>query len=170
MDQPLTHPFTRNPNRTLLALSIPVLLSITAEPLTALIDTAFVASLGSVALAALGVGATALSSIFWIFNFLGIGTQTEVAQADGRGETHRAEQLAGLAHGMALGFGVLLILFLYPGAGLLADLLGGSGEVKDLAVSYMQIRVFGAPAVLLMMTTFGALRGRQAWLHRHRRL
>jgi len=49
------HPFTKRPHRTLLALSIPVLVSMTAEPLTALIDTAFAASLGSVSLAALGV-------------------------------------------------------------------------------------------------------------------
>ena len=83
------HPFTRQPHRTLVSLSIPVLFSMTAEPLTALIDTAFIASLGAVSLAALGVGTTALSSLFWMFNFLGIGTQTEVSQADGQGR--RAE-------------------------------------------------------------------------------
>lgn len=64
------HPFTQRPHRTLLVLSVPVLFPMIAEPLTGLVDTAFVARLGAAPLAALGAGATALSSIFWIFNFL----------------------------------------------------------------------------------------------------
>ena len=59
------------------------MLQAVAEPLTGLADTAFVARLGSTALAALGVGTIVLSGSFWIFNFLGIGTQTEVAQSLG---------------------------------------------------------------------------------------
>jgi len=155
------HPFTRQPHRTLVSLSIPVLFSMTAEPLTALIDTAFIASLGAVSLAALGVGTTALSSLFWMFNFLGIGTQTEVSQADGQGRRARAGRIAGLAHGMAAGFGLLLILLLIPTAVFLAELLGASGQVQVEAVAYMRIRLFGAPAVLLMLVSFGAMRGLQ---------
>lgn len=157
----LTHPFTKNPHRTLLALSFPVLLSMTAEPLTALIDTAFVASLGSVSLAALGVGTTALSSLFWIFNFLNIGAQTEVAQADGKGHPEKACDIASLSLTMAVSFGLLLIVLILPNADWLATLLGASGDVRADAVSYMRIRTYGAPAVLLMMVTFGVLRGLQ---------
>jgi MATE family multidrug resistance protein len=47
------HPFTSRPHRTLLGLSIPVLLSLTAEPITALVDTAFISSLGVIPLPAL---------------------------------------------------------------------------------------------------------------------
>ncbi len=155
------HPFTLRPHRTLVALSFPVLLSMTAEPITALVDTAFVASLGSVALAALGVGTTALSSLFWVFNFLGIGAQTEVAQADGKGNLERAGSIASLALTLAAGFGITLILLLLPILDWLASLLGASGAIQVEAVSYMHIRLYGAPAVLLMMVTFGLLRGLQ---------
>ena len=155
------HPFTLRPHRTLLLLSFPVLLSMTAEPITALVDTAFVASLGSVALAALGVGTTALSSLFWVFNFLGISSQTEVAQSDGKGEPERAGGIASLALTMALGFGLALIALLLPNLNWLASLLGASGEIQTRADSYMQIRLYGAPAVLLMLVTFGVLRGLQ---------
>ena len=48
-------------------MSLPVLLSLVAEPLTGLVDTAFVARLGSESLAALGVGTVILSGIFWVF-------------------------------------------------------------------------------------------------------
>lgn len=158
---PISHPFTRRPHHTLITLSIPVLFAMTAEPLTGLIDTAFVASLGSVSLAALGVGTTALSSLFWIFNFLSIGTQTEVAQADGKGLAIRAGRITSLALVLAAGFGLLLIILLIPSTGWLAELLGASGDVQAQAVSYMHIRLFGAPAVLVMLVIFGALRGLQ---------
>ena len=79
------HPFVLHPHRTVVTLSLPVLLSLVAEPLTGIADTAFVARLGSAPMAGLGVAAVLLSSVFWVFNFLGIGTQTEVARADAHG-------------------------------------------------------------------------------------
>lgn len=133
----------------------------TAEPITALVDTAFISSLGAVPLAALGVGTTALSSLFWMFNFLGIGTQTEVAHIFGKGRAEQAGKITSLALVLAAVFGLLIILLIGPFSGWLAELLGASGAVKVDAVSYMQIRLFGAPAVLLMMVVFGALRGWQ---------
>jgi len=157
----LDHPFTRNPNRTLWALSIPVLISMTVEPLTALIDTAFIASLGSIALAALGVGTTVLSSLFWVFNFLSISAQTEVAQANGKGQSEKAGGIASLALTMAVGFGLLLITLILPSTNWLATLMGASGEIQAEAVNYMQFRAYGAPAVLVMLVTFGVLRGLQ---------
>ncbi len=156
-----THPFTTRPHRTLLGLSIPVLLSLTAEPITALVDTAFISSLGVVPLAALGVGTTALSSLFWMFNFLGIGIQTEIAQIHGKGEREGAGKILSLALLLAAGFGILLILVFGPAANWLAGLLGASGSVQVNAVQYMQIRLFGAPAVLLTLVVFGAFRGLQ---------
>ena len=155
------HPFIKRPHRTLIGLSLPVLLSLTAEPITALVDTAFISSLGVVPLAALGVGTTALSSLFWMFNFLGIGAQTEIAQAYGKGDQIKDKKTLSLALLLAAGFGLLLILMLGPSASWLAGLLGASGAVKTNAVSYMQIRLFGAPAVLLTLVSFGALRGLQ---------
>jgi MATE family multidrug resistance protein len=156
-----THPFLRHPHRTLIGLSIPVLLSLTAEPITALVDTAFISSLGVIPLAALGVGTTALSSLFWMFNFLGVSTQTEIAQSLGRGESDTAERTVSLAFLLAICFGALLILFIYPSANWLAGILGAADAVQSNAVSYMQIRIFGAPAVLLTLVAFGALRGQQ---------
>ena len=156
-----SHPFLKQPHRTLISLSIPVLLSLTAEPITALVDTAFISTLGVVPLAALGVGATALSSLFWMFNFLGVSTQTEIAQAFGKGETHQAGKTFSLALLVAAFFGLLLIAAIYPGANWLAGILGAADGVRSNAVTYMQIRLFGAPAVLLTLVAFGALRGQQ---------
>ncbi|MBN1266507.1 MAG: MATE family efflux transporter [Anaerolineales bacterium] len=156
-----SHPFTEKPHLTLLRLSFPVLMSMTAEPLTALVDTGFISSLGVEPLAALGVGTSALSSIFWIFNFLGVATQTETAQRHGRGEIEKASRTAGLALLMAAGLGLVLTVAVFPYVDELAGLLGAAGQVRALAGEYMRIRLFGAPAVLIMLAAFGTLRGLQ---------
>jgi len=90
-----------------------------------------------------------------------VSTQTEIAQASGKGEKKRAGKTLSLALILAAAFGILLILAIYPTATWLAGVLGAAGDVKIHAVTYMQIRLFGAPAVLLTLVSFGAFRGQQ---------
>lgn len=154
--------FVDRPNRTLIRLAVPVLFSLVAEPLVGLADTAFVARLpGSEPVAALGIGTVAFTSIFWAFTFLGIGTQTEVAQSLGGGDRRRAVKVVSLASLLAalIGMGVMLgaMGFLAP----IASLFGGEGAVNDLACEYMFYRLLGAPAVLVSLAFFGGLRGVQ---------
>lgn len=156
-----SHPFVKTPHRTLLALSLPVLISLVAEPVTGLVDTAYVARLGAVPLAALGVGTAALSSVFWVFGFLGVGTQTEIAQAIGRKDTARASQTLTLATLLGLIFSVLIMLLLTVGVQGLTSVLGALGDIQASAIRYVNIRLFGSPAVLVTLVAFGALRGLQ---------
>lgn len=160
--QPKRHPFLGKPNRTLVGMAVPVLFSLVAEPLTGLADTAFVARLpGSEPVAALGVGTVAFTSIFWAFTFLGIGTQTEVAHAEGANDRERAVKVVSLACFLAacIGVGIMLasIGFLAP----IAGLFGAEGVVNGLACDYMRYRLLGAPAVLVTLACFGGLRGVQ---------
>jgi MATE family multidrug resistance protein len=142
-------------------MSLPVLLSLVAEPLTGLVDTAFVARLGAESLAALGAGTVALSSIFWAFNFLGIGTQTEVAQAYGRNELQRTAEIGGLATVLSAAIGGLMMLGGIPLVPFVSTVMGAEGAVHDFASQYIQVRLFGAPAVLISLAVFGILRGLQ---------
>ena len=155
------HPYLLRPNRTILSLSLPILLSLIAEPVTALVDTAFVARLGAVPLAALGVGAGAMSSVLWIFSFLGIATQTEVAQAIGRDDAEGARKAVSLAFVIGATLSLLLSLLMMAGSPLLARALAAEGAVHELATAYIRTRLLGAPAVMLVFVGFGALRGQQ---------
>ena len=152
--------FFRSPNKTFIKLSMPVLFSLIAEPLTGLVDTAFVSRLGTHALAALGVGTMALSSMFWVFNFLGIGTQTEIAQALGKKDLYKTRQVAGLSLTLAAITGFFIIALFYSFVPYVATLMGAKGKIYIPAVSYLSIRLFGAPAVLTSIAAFGVLRGR----------
>ncbi len=153
--------FLKAPLRTFLALWFPVLFSLIAEPLTGLVDTAFVARLGADILAALGVGTMVLSSVFWIFNFLSVGSQTEVSQALGRGELIQGMRIASLAMVLAVGAGLALMLLAWFFSGPVAAAMGAAETVHRQAVVYVQWRACGAPAVLLTLTAFGVLYGLQ---------
>jgi MATE family multidrug resistance protein len=155
------HAFVHRPHRTLLALSFPVLISLIAEPLTGLADTAFIARLGTVPLAGLGIGTAVLSGVFWAFNFLGIGTQTEVAHADGTGAQTRGRDVSWLAMtlGASIGCGLAAIGFL--GLEVAVGFMSDDAEIRSAAAVYLKIRLLGGPAILISMAAFGALRGLQ---------
>jgi len=158
---PETHPFRTRPHHTMVVLSFPVLLSLIAEPLMGLVDTAFVARLGAPPLAALGIATTLLSTVFWAFNFLGIGTQTEIAAALGSEKQGDARSALGVALLLALALGSALALLLWPVAPIGARWMGAVGEVEWAATEYLRIRLLSGPAVLVTFASFGALRGLQ---------
>lgn len=159
---PSRHPFVKSPNRTLVRLAFPVLFSLVAEPLTGLADTAFVARLsGSEPVAALGIGTVAFSSVFWAFSFLGVGTQTEVAQSVGAGDRERGMKVASLAACIGGLIGLVLMLGALPFLDAVAEMLGAQGDVTGLAHEYMACRLLGAPGVLITVACFGTLRGVQ---------
>jgi len=157
---PSNHPFIRSPHLTLIRMSIPVLISLIAEPITGLVDTAFISRLGAVPLAALGVGTMVLSSLFWVFNFLGIGTQTEIAKASGNQALQRARQVSGLSLFLSAVIGILIIGLCFPIIPLMSRIMGSTDNIHYFAVQYLNIRLFGAPAVLVSIAAFGVLRGR----------
>ena len=155
------HAFARRPHRTLLALSFPVLVSLIAEPLTGLADAAFIARLGTIPLAGLGIGTAVLSSIFWAFNFLGIGTQTAVAHAEGTGTRPRGRDAAGLAMALGGAIGCALALIGFVTLDIALVFMSDDAEIQSAADIYLAIRLLGGPAILITMAAFGALRGLQ---------
>lgn len=153
--------FEARPHWTLFALALPIVVSLVAEPLVGLADTAFIARLGAGSTAALGVATVVLSGTFWVFNFLGIATQTEVAQAAGAGDKLRAGEATGHALFLSICFGSGIAVLFWPLADSVVHWMGASGETALSAMRYLRIRLFAAPAVLLTLSAFGVLRGRQ---------
>ena len=138
-----------------------MLLSLVAEPLTGVADTAFVARLGAAPLAGLGVAAVLASSVLWVFNFLGIGTQTQVARALGTGDRAGERDASGLALALATAIGAGLALVSWPLIDPAANFMSDEPAVRSASVVYLEIRLLGAPATLIVMVAFGAFRGMQ---------
>ena len=143
---------------------MPILGSLIAEPLTGLVDTAFVARLGVDSLAALGVGTMVLSALFWALSFLGVATQTRVAVSIGAdahtdGPGRDAARLCLVAVVLALLLGTGFAVVGIPLADAASRAMGADGPVAELSAAYLRIRLAGAPAMLACFAAFGALRG-----------
>ena len=155
------HPYLRRPHRTFVGLSVPVLVSLIAEPVTGLVDTAFVKELGAMPQAALGVATTLLSGIIWIFAFLGVSSQTGVAAAEGAGDSRRSGEIAGLACGVSFLLGLVVAAAFWPLVSTASALMGSEGALIEASAVYLRIRLVAVPAVLVTTTCFGTLRGLQ---------
>jgi len=151
----------RRHDRRILALALPALGALAADPLVSLVDTAFVGQLGSVPLAALGINASIFAFAFIIFNFLAYGTTPMVGRAVGRGDRSGAAAVALQALTLAALVGVAALVLLQVLAQPIATVMGATGALRDPTLTYLRIRAFAGPAVLLMMAGHGIFRGFQ---------
>ena len=150
-EQAVTH-------RRVLNVALPIVLSNATVPILGLVDTGVVGQMGlAVPIGAVGLGASILAAIYWIFGFLRMGTVGLTAQAAGNGDT--SEVAALLTRGLMIGAGaglalILLQIPLFFGALALSP---GSQEVEGLAHAYMSIRIWSAPAAIALYAITGWL-------------
>ena len=145
-------------NKRVLAIAIPIVLSNITVPILGAVDTAVIGQLGKAApLAAVGVGAIIVTTFYWLFGFLRMGTTGLVAQAVGSED--ESEVRSYLLRALFLGFSAGLLIFLLRNA--LADfgfwLSPASIEVEELAKKYISIRVWSAPAAISLYGIVGWL-------------
>lgn len=147
--------------RRILALAIPALGVLAAEPLYVLIDTAVVGHLGALPLAGLALGGTVLSVMTSQLTFLSYGTTARTARLFGANRRSEAIQEGGQATWLAIFVGVLVFalgeLFAYR----LALLLAGDPTVASAAATWLRIALLGAPAILITLAGNGWMRGVQ---------
>jgi MATE family multidrug resistance protein len=162
-------------HRRVLRIALPIVLSNATVPILGAVDTGVVGQMGMAApIGAVGIGAVILSTLYFIFGFLRMGTTGLVAQARGAGDA--AETGALLMRGvlLAAAAGLVFILLqtaLFWGAFALAP---ASPEVEALARDYLQIRIWGAPATIALYAVTGwliavektrAIFGLQIWMN-----
>ena len=145
-------------NKRVLAIAIPIVLSNITVPILGVVDTAVVGQLGKAApVAAVGVGAIIITTFYWLFGFLRMGTTGLVAQAVGSED--ESEVRSYLLRALFLGFSAGLLIFLLRNA--LVDfgfwLSPASIEVEELAKKYISIRVWSAPAAISLYGIVGWL-------------
>ena len=146
-------------DRRIVSLALPALGTLAIEPLYVLVDTAIVGRLGTAPLAGLGIAATVLLTLTSLANFLEYGVTPAVAFAHGRNQPDEARAAAGDALWLAGLLGVPtagLLLWLAPQ---LASALGGHGEVRHAAITYLRISAIGLPFVLVVLVGHGVMRG-----------
>ena len=146
-------------DREILRLAVPALGALAAEPSYILVDTAVVGHLGRPQLAALGVSAVILTTLFAIFNFLQYGTTAQVGRASGAGQEVAARRLGAQALWLCLAVGIVLAAAVAVFAPQLVELMGADDEAADYAVSYLRIVAIGLPSAFIALGSQGYLRG-----------
>src|ERR1700722_11592323 len=146
--------------RTLLRLSWPNLIALSAGTCVVIAETSYIGRLGVESLAAMAlVFPFVILTMTMSGGAMGGGVASAIARALGAGDVDRASALA--AHAMLIGicFGLTFTLgMLIFGPSLLA-LLGGRGNVLAQAIAYSQIFFGGAVLPSLMNTLAATLRG-----------
>jgi putative MATE family efflux protein len=149
----------RGRHRRILALAVPAIGTLVADPLLGFVDTAVVGRLGAEQLGALGLAVAVLAAFSWAFVFLAYGTTAAVARASGAGDLAVAGRRVSHAGQVALLLGLVVAAAVALSAEPLIRLSGAVPELVGPAAGYLQVRAVGVPFLLVGYVGHGAFRG-----------
>jgi putative MATE family efflux protein len=146
-------------DRRIIALAVPALGALAAEPLYVLVDTGIVGHLGVAPLAGLALAGTVLATVTTLCNFLEYGSTPKVGRLFAVGDRAAAAHLGRQSVLLAMLLGVVLGALTAALAQPLLTLLGGHGHVGRLAALYIRIAAIGLPCALIAVASQGYFRG-----------
>ncbi|XP_058213843.1 protein DETOXIFICATION 45, chloroplastic-like [Rhododendron vialii] len=179
-------PHVQSVKRELLMLSLPAIAGQAIEPLTQLMETAYIGRLGSVELASAGVSMSIFNIISKLFNIplLSVATSfvaEDISKSASRistsddGRQHESgngkpfdgidtrHQLSSVSTALFLAvvIGIIEALALYLGSGFFLTLMGipPDSSMRSPAKRFLSLRALGAPAVVVSLALQGVFRG-----------
>ena len=143
-------------------LSIPIFFSNLAIPLVGIVDTGLMGHLESEKyLIAVSISTTFLTMIFWSFGFLRMGTVGLISQALGKADYRELVYIVLRNIIIAILISILIIIFKPLLINILNKIFDTSIQTKELINNYISIRVFSAPAELIIYVLVGFFLGVQ---------
>lgn len=149
----------RSLDREILALAVPALGALIAEPVFVLVDSAVVGHLGTAELAGLSLASNVLLTVVGLCIFLAYTTTASVARLTGAGKERAALQSGIDGVWLAVGIGAVLAAGLLLAAPLTVTALGADGDVARQAVIYLRWSAPGLVGMLVVQAATGVLRG-----------
>lgn len=148
--------------REILAIAIPAIVSNLTTPLLGLVDVAITGHLGAaVYIAAIAVGGTMFNMLYWLFNFLRMGSSGLTAQAFGAGKKELCDTILFRASFIGLAIGLAMIVLSRPLGDAILAFMDAEDATEALARRYFSICIWGAPAVMLSYAFAGWFIGMQ---------
>lgn len=149
-------------NKQILHIALPSIISNITVPLLALVDTTIVGHLGSASyIAAIALGGMIFNMIYWLFNFLRMGTGGLTAQAYGANQHQATSYILLRSLTIAGGIALTLLLLQRPIFQVTFHFVTATAEVRSLASIYFNILIWGAPAMLALYSFTGCFLGMQ---------
>lgn len=149
-------------NKQILHIALPSIISNITVPLLALVDTTIVGHLGSASyIAAIALGGMIFNMIYWLFNFLRMGTGGLTAQAYGANQHQATSYILLRSLTIAGGIALTLLLLQRPIFQVTFHFVTATAEVRSLASIYFNILIWSAPAMLALYSFTGWFLGMQ---------
>ena len=147
--------------RMILALALPSLGALIAEPLFTVIDSTMVGHLGTPQLAGLGVASTVLNTAVGLFIFLAYSTTSLTGRHLGAGRRDLALRSGVEAMWLAGGIGAVAAILLAVFASPLLTWLGADAATLPHALAYLRSSAPGLIGMFVVLAATGTLRGFQ---------
>jgi len=148
-------------NKEILQLAIPNIISNISVPLISSVDTGLMGSLSALHIGAVGLGSMIFNFIYWNFGFLRMGTTGMTAQAYGKNNPAAMVHTWGRALIIALLLSGLILLLQQPLAKVGFSLMNVASNQYELVATYFYIRIWAAPASLVLVVMMGWFFGMQ---------
>ena len=126
-------------------MAVPTIVAFLINSIYSLADTYFVSGLGTNATAAVSVNASLDQLIFMFGALLAVGANSYVARLLGQNNEKKASQVLSTAFFLAVGLGVLVMIFGNIFMGPMVDLLGATPTCRQYAIDYATYVLFAAP-------------------------
>ena len=158
-------------NKEIVRLAVPSILANITIPLVGIVDTAIVGHISDAsAIGGIAIGTMLFDLLYWNFGFLRIGTSGLTAQAFGKGERTKDENervpaecrkilARSLTIAMIAALFVLAIQWVF--VTVVLAVVPCSTAVADVAREYFNVRIWAAPATLMLMAQKGWFIGMQ---------
>ncbi len=150
--------FLRHPERSLIRLSIPIMIGMGIHILYSIADMIFVGRLGGDAIAAVTFAGSFLFFMFSISS-VSVGAQSLIARRLGARDPDGANRAAAHALLIGISLGVLFFFLGQPFAGELLRLVGAKEQAMVMGTAYMKILFLGAPLLFFNAASRSILTG-----------
>ena len=146
-------------NRAIFLLSIPMILEMVMESLFAVVDIFFVSKVGIDAVATVGLTESVMTLIYSLAIGLSTAATATIARRVGEGNTNEARHAIGQVIVISLGISFVTAaigVFFAPD---LLKAMGADAKVIATGTNFVRVQFLSSPAVVLLYSLSGALRG-----------
>ena len=137
-------------SREIRDIALPAIVSNITTPILGLVDVAVTGHIGAaVYIGAIALGGTVFNILYWLFNFLRMGTSGPTAQAYGAADRRGTVLMLWRSLAVALAVGMLLFALGRPCGRHVLAFMDADDATLALASHYFAICIYGAPAVMV---------------------
>ncbi len=146
--------------KDILKMAWPIILANASVPILGLVDTAVIGQTGTaIHLGAIALAALIFNFVYWGFGFLRMGTTGFVAQAKGAQQQDELHALVFRTLLLGCLIGLALIILQWPIERIATSWISASDAVLDEVRAYFYVRIWGAPATLMIFALLGIFIG-----------